>query len=108
MTDRDPEDIKHALRKKNVTLAGLARQHGVTKSVPTVALRQSFPKWEAIIAAVLGEPPENIWPVRYAARAKRDRIAAEIAAARARPRRRGRPPIRTTPDAVAARAGSPR
>lgn len=110
--DWHPADIKAALAKENTSLAALARQHGVTKSIPSIALKRPFPKWERIIAAAIGQDPRVIWPNRFANRdaddAQRARRSAEIAAARARPRRRGRPPIRTTPDAVATRAGSPR
>lgn len=93
--DMHPEDVKAALRKRGTSLAELARAHGVTISIPASALRRSLPKWEGIIAAALGMDPATIWPSRYAERAEkaalRARTSAEVAAARAMPRRRGRP-----------------
>lgn len=111
--DTHPEDIKAALRKRDTSLAELARaNNGTTQALSTALRVGNMPRWEKVIAAALGKQPEEVWPKRYAERAKkaeeRARRSAEIAAARSRPRRRGRPPIRTTPDAAAARAGSPR
>ncbi|MEI6419216.1 MAG: helix-turn-helix domain-containing protein [Sphingomonadales bacterium] len=112
LNDWHPADIKAALAKEKTSLAALARQHGVTNSVLSIALKRSFPKWERIIASAIGQDPRIIWPRRFAERdaelARRARRSAEIEAAKNRPRRRGRPPIRTTPDAAAARAGLPR
>ena len=110
--DRHPEDVKAALRKAGTSLAILAREHSVTKSLPSIALRRSFPKWEGIIAAALGEDPRAVWPERFAIRdadaARRAKLSAELAADRAIPRRLGRPPIRKTPDAAATAAGQTR
>ena len=95
-TDTHPEDVKAALRKEGTSLAQLARAHGVTISTPASALRKPLPKWEAIIAEALGKDPAQIWPKRYAQRAEKAaqlaRTSAEVAAAKAKPRRRGRPP----------------
>ena len=93
--DMHPEDVKAALRKRGTSLADLARRHGVTITIPASALRRSLPKWESIIATELGMEPVTIWPSRYAQRAekaaRRAHRAAEVAAAKAMPRRRGRP-----------------
>lgn len=113
--DTHPEQIKALLRIEGTSLAELARKHGCPIQSLSAAIRLgTMPRWEQVIATALKTEPKALWPVRYAERerkaAERAALSAEIEAYRdrPRPRRRGRPPIRTTPDAVAARAGSPR
>ena len=97
MQDQHPEDIKAALRKAGTSLSILAREHGVSKSILTVALRQPSPKWAEIIASALGCDARLIWPAWYAQRdarqAQRAALSAQIEADRLLPRRRGRPPL---------------
>lgn len=97
MQDQHPEDIKAALRKAGTSLSILAREHGVSKSTLTLALRQPSPKWAEIIAAALSRDPRQIWPAWYAARdakqAQRAVLSAQIEADRRTPKRRGRPPL---------------
>lgn len=65
-TDWQPEDVIHALRKKNMTLAGIARAHGLQGSSSlSAALVRSYPANEKRIADALGLHPKDIWPSRY-------------------------------------------
>ena len=65
-TDWQPEDVIHALRKKNLTLAGIARAHGLRDSSSlSAALVRSYPANEKRIADALGVHPKDIWPSRY-------------------------------------------
>ncbi|WP_370834590.1 helix-turn-helix domain-containing protein [Pandoraea fibrosis] len=59
----------------------LSRRFGVRETVASQALYRPYPKWERIIAAQIGVPPEVIWPTRYARREQR-RIAANRRKAR--------------------------
>lgn len=64
--DWHPADIIAALRKKGITLAGLAQAHGLKDaSGLSVALVRSFPKGEKRIADAIGVHPNVIWPSRY-------------------------------------------
>lgn len=64
--DWHKEDVKAALRKKNITLKALADQHGLTSSSPlSAALERSYPINERRIADALGLHPKDIWPSRY-------------------------------------------
>lgn len=83
--DTHPEDIKAALRKAGTSLSQLARRNGGTPQALSAALRLPMPKWERVIAGALGLRPDEIWPSRYAERARRAAaraaLQAEIAAA---------------------------
>lgn len=64
--DWHPADIKAALHKKGVTLAGLAFMHGLTSSSTlSAALTRSYPANEQRIADAIGVHPMVIWPTRY-------------------------------------------
>ncbi len=64
--DWHPADIKAALHKKEVTLAGLAKAHGLTSSSTlSAALTRSYPANEQRIAEAIGVHPMVIWPTRY-------------------------------------------
>lgn len=64
--DWHPADIKAALHKKGITLAGIAEAHGLTSSSTlSAALTRSYPANEARIADALGVHPMVIWPTRY-------------------------------------------
>jgi Ner family transcriptional regulator len=59
------EWIKYQLRLRESSLAQVARDHGVSRDAPILALRRPYPKMEAAIASALGLLPEQIWPERY-------------------------------------------
>ena len=64
--DWHPADVKAALHKKGITLAGLAEQHGLSSSSTlSAALTRSYPANEKRIAEALGVHPMTIWPSRY-------------------------------------------
>lgn len=64
--DWHPADIKAALHKKGVTLAGLAQTHGLSSSSTlSAALTRSYPANERRIADAIGVHPKEIWPTRY-------------------------------------------
>jgi lambda repressor-like predicted transcriptional regulator len=66
LQDWHPADIKAALHKKNITLAGIARAHGMTSSSTlSRAFSSSYPISEQRIAAAIGVPVQEIWPSRY-------------------------------------------
>jgi Ner family transcriptional regulator len=64
-TDWHPADLIAALKKRQLSLKQLSRDHGYAPDVLKVALRRPYPKAERIIAAALGVAPEVIWPSRY-------------------------------------------
>lgn len=63
--DWDPEDIKAAVRKRGVTLAGLARAAGLDGAALRLALVLPRKAAERAIADFLGVHPQVIWPSRY-------------------------------------------
>jgi len=63
--DWHPEDIKAAIRKTRITLRQLALDHGLNGTAINTALRQPWPRVEAIVAKRLGRRPQDIWPSRY-------------------------------------------
>jgi len=69
MPDREdwhPADIAAALKKKGISLAGLAIANGYHPTATGKALKRSWPALEHIIAKALGVEPAEIWPSRYA------------------------------------------
>ena len=55
-----------ALHDKGITLAALARAHGLCDSTSmSIALSRSFPKGEQRIADALDCHPMVLWPTRY-------------------------------------------
>ena len=65
VADKDREDVKAAIRKRGVTLTGLAIQNGYTGSAVRRALGHPWPKVEKLIAEFLDTEPKDIWPSRY-------------------------------------------
>ncbi len=64
--DWHPADVKATLHKAGITLAGIAKAHGLTStSTLSVALVRSYPAGEKRIADALGLHPKEIWPSRY-------------------------------------------
>ncbi|MEX1080550.1 MAG: helix-turn-helix domain-containing protein [Halofilum sp. (in: g-proteobacteria)] len=64
------EWIKFQLRMRGSSLSKLARRLGVTRQAVRNALSSPYPKMERAIAAELELKPEEIWPERYARRAR--------------------------------------
>ena len=58
-------DIIAALKKRDVSLAGLGRENGLASTTLKNALDKPYPKGEYIIAQKLGKHPKEIWPSRY-------------------------------------------
>lgn len=64
--DWHPADIKAALHKNGITLAGIAQAYGLKDSTSLSAcLVRSMPANEKRIADALGLHPKDIWPSRY-------------------------------------------
>jgi Ner family transcriptional regulator len=64
--DWHPADIKAALHKKGITLAGLAAAYGMTSSSSlSSTFTRSYPLNEKRIADAIGLHPMFIWPSRY-------------------------------------------
>lgn len=64
--DWDPIDVKYALHKKGITLAGLAEAHGLNSSSSLSAtFTRPMPANEKRIADAIGVHPKVIWPSRY-------------------------------------------
>lgn len=70
--DWHPAVIICELKKQGLSLSRLARDNGYKSATPfTMALRQPYPKVEAIIANAVGVPARAIWPERYQMRKQR-------------------------------------
>ena len=64
--------IHSRLRLRGLTLAALARMHGVPRQSMYAALKDTkYPRLERIIAEAVGLSPQAIWPDRYRERAVR-------------------------------------
>lgn len=59
------EWIKYQLRLKGISLSAIARELGVSRHAPRIALVTPYPRMERAIAAKIGVPPEILWPERY-------------------------------------------
>lgn len=66
-----PADIIAAVRKRGTTLQRLSREHGFSVFTMNKAVRQCFPSCHDIIARVIGEPRQIIWPQYYDAQGSR-------------------------------------
>ncbi|MBW4022914.1 MAG: transcriptional regulator [Proteobacteria bacterium] len=64
--DWHPADVLAALKKRGKSLSGISIAHGYHATAAGKALKQPWPAMEAVIAAALGLPPQEIWPTRYA------------------------------------------
>lgn len=77
MKDWHAEDIKAAVRKRDTTLAQLARDAGLPKQVLSACLQgRVSERAERVIAEFLGVKPHLIWPSRYAKNGKRVRLCS--------------------------------
>lgn len=64
-TDMHPADIIAQLKKRNLSLAAVSRQAGLSSSTLANTLSRPWPKGEFLIAQALGIDPAEIWPSRY-------------------------------------------
>lgn len=73
MADWHPEDIKAAVRRRGVSLAGVGRSAGIKGASLRMALTLPRADAEAAIAKFLGVHPKVIWPSRYEQSGERKR-----------------------------------
>lgn len=59
------EWIKFQLRVRRSSLSALARELGVSRHAPRLALVKPYPRMEKAIADKLGLKPMELWPERY-------------------------------------------
>ena len=59
------EWIKYQLRLRGLSLAAIARDLGVSRHAPHLALVKPYPRMERAIADKLELEPRQIWPERY-------------------------------------------
>ncbi len=59
------EWIKFQLRVRGSSLSAIARELGVTRHAPRLALVKPYPRMERAIADKLGLKPMELWPERY-------------------------------------------
>jgi len=57
--------VRHQLKLKGYSLAGLAREVGLSRHAPKLALNKPYPRMERLIAGAIGVTPQEIWPDRY-------------------------------------------
>lgn len=62
-TDMHPADIIAQLKKRNLSLAAVSRQAGLSSSTLANTLSRPWPKGEFLIAQALGIDPAEIWRV---------------------------------------------
>ena len=59
------EWIKYQLRLRGSSLSAVARDFGVSRHAPRLALVKPYPRMERAIAKKLGLEPQVLWPERY-------------------------------------------
>lgn len=57
--------IKYQLECAGYTLSSLAREIGVSRHAPKLALDRPYPRMERVIAEKIGFEPKEIWQERY-------------------------------------------
>lgn len=62
MPNKHPEDIKADVRKTGISLAELARRHGLDDSTTRAALRRPQPSGNRAIAKHLKKTLNELWP----------------------------------------------
>jgi Ner family transcriptional regulator len=72
--------ILYELRERGTSAAELADRNGLTRFVVYGAMERPYPKVQKLIADVIGEGCETIWPQFYAADGRRRRIIRARAA----------------------------
>ena len=83
MQNRNPEDIKADVRKTGISLAELARKHGLDDSTTRAALRRPQPSGNRAIAKHLGKSLHDLWPEWF--NADGDRISGPKTTRKSRP-----------------------
>lgn len=63
--NRHPELIKARMRMTGTTVAEFARMHGVSRQSVSKAFRERSQNIQRLIADLLKEPIQNIWPEWY-------------------------------------------
>lgn len=64
-SDERREWIKYQLKIRGLTLASLAREHGVSRHVFSKALTHGSIRWDHVIAKAINFPVSFLWPDRY-------------------------------------------
>lgn len=80
-------DVKAALEKTGWSLRRLSVANGYSPGLLKAALYKPYPNAERIIAAIIGMPPQEIWPSRYDANGQPNRPLFGRIKYRPRPRR---------------------
>lgn len=57
--------IKYQLELRGYSLSSLARELGVSRHAPKLALDRPYPRMERAIAEKIELRPEQVWPERY-------------------------------------------
>lgn len=68
LQDWHRQDVMSAIRKREFTLAELARINGCKPATAYNVFHRPYPRIERIIAHFLEMEPQDIWPSRYANR----------------------------------------
>ncbi len=76
--DMDPADIVAAVRKAGTSLRQLSVDNGYNPHALKDVLRRHWPKGEAIVAAVIGSTPAEVWPSRYQNKTGRQRYEVSV------------------------------
>ena len=63
--DQRREWIKYQLRVRGSSLSAIARELGVSRHAPRLALVRPYPRMEQAIADKLDMEPLQLWPERY-------------------------------------------
>lgn len=71
MPNQHPENIKAEVRKTGISLAELARRHGLNESTTRAALRRPQPSGNRAIARHLKKPLHKLWPEWFDAHGNR-------------------------------------
>lgn len=75
LEDWHPSDVKAALDKAGWSLRQLGFHHDYTgDSSLSEVFRRPWPKAEGIIAKAIGHKPQEIWPTRYDAKGRPNRL----------------------------------
>lgn len=64
-TAHDHEWLKYELRKRGYTLSQIAEENDVTRAAISRSLRHPSRRLGPVIAAIVGLPPEVIWPDKF-------------------------------------------
>jgi Ner family transcriptional regulator len=69
-------DVIAALRKAGWSLRQLSLAHGLSQSALHKAFAGPYPKAERLVAEAIGVQPMEIWPSRYDAKGKPNRLGS--------------------------------